>query len=276
MFVTNDKSAEVLEPAVGALDLPSSLVPAERATVLRFGSLSVRPVRTDQLDAPRLQARSKRITVRGRIVDQSIQPLPQLSMFEQRLDQLDVVMRGAVDVGGKGSSARVNENHDFGSFAALGFADVGAPLFALENVPSARASSRSIFPRPSSCRRHRCQARWNTPDSVHSCNLRQQVAGDGNDLGKSCQRAPVRRIQRMPSRQGRGSTRGRPPAREGGSQGKRSAMRNHCSSVSCDLGSVLEAPLYWPAEGHQWNFKSMCVPPFTRTCTQLACQSIVQ
>jgi hypothetical protein len=71
------------------------------------------------------------------------------------------------------------------------------------------------------------------PASVHSRNRRQHVEGEGKQLGRSFQRAPVRRIQRMPSAQARAGARGRPPCGDRGFSGNKSAIKDHCSSVSC-------------------------------------------
>jgi hypothetical protein len=79
----------------------------------------------------------------------------------------------------------------------------------------------------------RAQALFQIPASVHSRNRRQHVDGEGKRLGRSCQRAPVRRIQRTPSTHARTGAGGRPPLGERGLSGNKSAIRNHCSSVSC-------------------------------------------
>jgi hypothetical protein len=59
-----------------------------------------------------------------------------------------------------------------------------------------------------SSRRH---ASSKIPRSIHSFSRRQHVQYEGNWCGKSFHRAPERSTHRMPSRQGRGATRGRPP-----------------------------------------------------------------
>jgi hypothetical protein len=66
------------------------------------------------------------------------------------------------------------------------------------------------------------------------------VLGEGKCLGRSFQRAPLRRIQRTPSTQGRVGARGRPPLAEGAGSGNRSLIKNHCSSVSSGWGSILD------------------------------------
>lgn len=272
IFVADGHPSKVLQPTVGAFDFPSAAEAAQLATVLQRWTAAILAVRADQIDAPACQALPKWVTVCGAIVDQSLGAATQSTTVEQRFDQGNFGGGRAVNLHGQRRSLRIGQDHDLGPLAALGLADQCAPFFALANVPSAKASSTSILPIPSSCPRQRSHALANRPVVVHSCNLRQQVAGEGNDFGKSFHRVPVRRIHRMPSRHGRGSTRGRPPAREGGLQGNRSAMRSHCSSVSSGLGSVLEAPLYRAADGHQRNFNFIGVTPFNRSRTQLARQ----
>jgi hypothetical protein len=69
---------------------------------------------------------------------------------------------------------------------------------------------------------------------------RQHVVDDGKCPGKSFQRAPLRRIHKMPSTQGRIGAGGRPPAGRFGRSGKISEMRFHCSSVSSNSGSIVD------------------------------------
>lgn len=114
------------------------------------------------------------------------------------------------------------------------------PFFAEENVPSAKASSWLTSPRRSSLRSSRVQAFSQRPSMVHSLCRRQQVEEEGKTLGKSFQRAPDRRIQRIPSKHAREDARGRPPYAETGRSGNKSAIRSHCSSLSCALGSFLD------------------------------------
>jgi hypothetical protein len=52
------------------------------------------------------------------------------------------------------------------------------------------------------------------PVSSHCLSRRQQVLGLPYRRGNSLHWAPVQRIQRMPSKQRRSSTRGRPPRRD--------------------------------------------------------------
>src|SRR5207245_11383069 len=61
---------------------------------------------------------------------------------------------------------------------------------------------------------------------------RQQVAGDGNSSGKSCQRAPLRSSHKMPSSTRRSSARGRPPRGCLGTFGSKGRICSHWASVN--------------------------------------------
>src|SRR5690606_33911737 len=132
-------------------------------------------------------------------------------------------------------------------------ANLGAPLFARENEPSPIASSQRIPLSRSSLPSNRFQALRKTPLSVHSRCLRQHVAGEGYRSGKSFHRAPLTSIHRMPSRQGRGSTRGRPPTGETGGCGKRSAIRSHWESERNGVGAVLDPVVFGRRRGGHIN-----------------------
>jgi hypothetical protein len=71
-----------------------------------------------------------------------------------------------------------------------------------------------------------------TPCSSQSRRRRQPVDGCGNSSGRSCQRAPLRRIHRMPSSTLRSGARRRPPCRCRGGLGSKGRIFSHCLSVS--------------------------------------------
>lgn len=168
----------------------------------------------------------------------------------------------------------VDERHEFGSLAALRFPDQCPPFFARANDPSASAWSQSILPNRSRVRRIRAQAFWKMPASVHSFSRRQHVGGDGKNVGKSFQRAPVRSIQRMPSRHSRGGIRGRPPSRVIARSGNRSSITSHCASVSSKRGSVLDAAWLRARRGHHASVKIIGMSPFIPPSTHFPCQSV--
>lgn len=240
-LIANDQSTEIEQPADRALDLPSPPVASERSSVLSRGSFASSPVGTDQFNAPLGQSLSQGIAVGGSVINQALGALAQNALLQERFNQLDFRRAGAGDVDAQGCAAAIDQEHDLCPFAAFGLTDAKSPFLAGAKVPSAIASSQRSDFNPSSRCRSRDQACWKIPDSVHSLRRRQHVAGDGKCVGKSFQRAPLINTQRIPSRQGRGGTGGRPPAGVISRTGKRSSIKCHCSSLSCGLGSVLDA-----------------------------------
>jgi hypothetical protein len=72
-----------------------------------------------------------------------------------------------------------------------------------------------------------------TPAVVHSWNRRQQVDPEPHAIsaGSDCQRIPSRRTKRIPTKQLRSDTRGRPPFGEDRCFGKCGAIASQSSSV---------------------------------------------
>jgi hypothetical protein len=230
----------VEQPTDRAFDNKPSAIEPQRAAVLRTWPRAVLAVRTDEFNVSRAKPFAQGVAIRCPVIDQAARSTANRAFLQQRLDQIDFGVRSAGDINRQGETSTVNVEHDLGAFPLFGFANAVAPFFAGENVPSAKVSSQLTWLRALNRVSNRAQAARNTPDSVHSLIRRQHVLGDGKCVGKSFQRAPVRKTQRMPSRHGRGGTGGRPPSSDGGSWGNRSAIKNHCSSVSSGVGSILE------------------------------------
>jgi hypothetical protein len=87
------------------------------------------------------------------------------------------------------------------------------------------------------------------------------VQYEGKRSGKSFHGEPVRRIQMIPSRHGRGATRGRPPV---GRSTNRGLIKVHCSSVSSGCGTVLAPVVLRPRLGHHSREIVMRWSPFNR------------
>src|ERR1700739_1899306 len=103
------------------------------------------------------------------------------------------------------------------------FPDGVAPFFAGAKLPSRNDSLHFSCCRSFSSLRNARQISSQTSCSSQSRNRRQHVAGEGNSSGKSHQRAPLRRIHKMPSSTLRSSCGGRPPfgrLRRFGSKGR--------------------------------------------------------
>jgi len=109
---------------------------------------------------------------------------------------------------------------------------VGAPFFAATFEPSSAARDQSIWPsRPNSSSNAWCSFS-HTPASCQSRSRRQHVMPHPQPIscGSICHWMPVRRTNRMPARQARSGTRGRPPSGLGGSGGIRTLIRSHSAS----------------------------------------------
>src|SRR6202167_1541140 len=85
-----------------------------------------------------------------------------------------------------------------------------------------------------------------TPRSSQSRSRRQHVEGCGNFSGRSCQRAPLRRIHRIPSSTWRFSIHGRPPLRCLRGLGSKGAIFFHCASVSNEPDRAIGPPVALP------------------------------
>ncbi len=81
------------------------------------------------------------------------------------------------------------------------------------------------------------------PRSSQSRSRRQQVAGEGNSSGKSCQRAPLRRIHRIPSSTLRSLAGGLPPRGRRGRFGSKGRIFSHWASVSSRPYRAIGPPL---------------------------------
>jgi hypothetical protein len=126
----------------------------------------------------------------------------------------------------------VDHHHPLRSLAPLGLADPGAPFFAGAKLPSRKASLQLIWCRSLSSPRKVRQIFSQTSCSSQSRNLRQQVEGEGNSSGKSCQRAPLRNIHKMPSSTLRSGAGGRPPRGRDGRRGSNGRIFSHWASVN--------------------------------------------
>jgi len=197
-------------------------------------------VRTNQLNATFLQTRSQGIAIGGFIVNQALQTTTEHTMLQQGLNQMNFMWRGTVDIHTQRQSLAVDQQHDLRPFAAFGFAYAITPFFAEENVPSAIDSQRSTFPSRSRRWSNRPHAFSHTPQWDQSRCRRQQVVKEGKYFGKSFHRAPVLNIHKMPSTHALVLALGLPPWGIGLGMGKQSLIKSHCSSVSCDTGSILD------------------------------------
>ena len=218
-LVPDNQASKIAYPGKGALDFPPFPVTPEFSAVLRLGFTSVFPMRRNQINFNAFQPLAQRVTVIASVSNQPLRSLfrPPSSLprhfdcFQGRFGQRYFRRRCR----GKGASQRntfaVDHHHPLCAFALFGFPDAGAPFFAGAKLPSMKASSQSSAPFSSSMERNLRQTSSQTPCSSHSRKRRQHVEGLGYRSGKSCHRAPVRKIHKMPSKTSRLSAGGRPP-----------------------------------------------------------------
>jgi len=239
--IAHDQAAEVAQPGEGAFHGPPPPVSPECPTVLRRGPAPILAVRGDQLDAAPGQLLAQRITVVAPVGNQAFRllpgtpgsmPPPYADCRERRLDELDLRRGRSVKVVSQRKTLAVDHHPPLRPLAPLGFSDSAAPFFAGAKLPSRNASLQFNCWRSFNSPRNARQISSQTSCSSQSRSRRQQVEGDGNSSGKSCQRAPLRRIHKMPSSTLRSFAGGRPPRGRGGRWGSKGRICSHWASVS--------------------------------------------
>ena len=239
--VAHHQAAEVAEPGERAFHGPSSSVTPQRPAVLRGGLATILAMRYDQLDAALGQSLTQRVTVVAAVRNDACWLLPRTAWpmlpsyadrRERRFRQPDLRRGSRVKVVSQRNTRAVDHHHPLRPLAPLGFADSRAPFFAGAKLPSRNDSLHFNCWRSFNSPRKARQIPNQIPCFSQSRNLRQQVEGAGNSSGKSCQRAPLRRIHKMPSSTLRSGAGGRPPRGRGGRLGSRGRIFSHWASVS--------------------------------------------
>ena len=239
--VAHDQAPEVSQPGVGAFHDPSPPVAPQRSSILRRRPNAILLVRADQFDPALPQALPQWIAVVGFVGDHPHRLLPRTARVmtppypdrrERRLREPDFRRGCRVKVVSQRKTAAVDHHHPLRPLAPLGFSDSAAPFFAGAKLPSRNDSLHFNCWRSFNSLRNARQMFNQTPRSSQSRSRRQHVEGCGNFSGRSCQRAPLRRIHRIPSNTRRFSIHGRPPLRCLGGLGSKGAIFFHCASVS--------------------------------------------
>jgi hypothetical protein len=239
--MAHDESAEVAEPSEGALDGPSSLIAAQGSTILGGRLAPVLAMRGNQLDAARRQLFAQGIAIIAAVGDETNRllpwptgsmPSPYADRRERRGDELDLRRGGRVKVVSQRKTRAVDHHHPLRPLAPLGLADPGAPFFAGAKLPSRKDSLQFIGCRSLSSPRKVRQIFSQTSCSSPSRSLRHQVEGEGNSSGLSCQRAPLRKIHKIPSSTLRSGDGGRPPRGRGGRLGSNGRIFSPWASVN--------------------------------------------
>jgi hypothetical protein len=197
--------------------------------------------RDDRAHAPPGQSSTQRVAVLPPIGDQPLGPLARPPWLPgppdgdrgERLFEEGHLCRGSrLQVGSQRSSRAIDQNHPLGPLAPLGVPDLGPPFWAGMTEPSAKHSSQRIFSWSLSWAKNARQSFKSTPVSSHCFSRRQHVLGLPYLRGSSLHWAPVQRIHKMPSKQRRSSTRGRPPRGDTLHRGRWTRLASHCCVVS--------------------------------------------
>jgi len=234
------QAAVVAKPGEGAFHLPTPPVSPQFAAVLRFAFSPFPAMRADQLNPAPLQPFPQRVAVVPLVGDEPLRIFPRppatlprhRDLIERLFQERHFRRTGRVQVVSQRNTLAVDHHHPLRALAAFGRADAGAPFFAGANEPSAKVSDQSRWPFWSNSPRKARQIVSQTSCSSQSRNRRQQVLGDGNSVGRSFHRAPLRSTQRMPSSTRRLSTGLRPPRGDRFGFGSNGSIFCHCASVS--------------------------------------------
>lgn len=233
IIVPNQQPPEIAQPGKEALNFPSPAVTTESPPVLSRRFLAGQPMRSNQFHSPVFQAVVQRIGVISLVANQPSRFGLHKASFHSGFHKGRFVRGSARYATGDRKTRAVCHCHELRAFAPLGLSHAEPPFFADTNVPSIKHSDKSNPPRSLRSSARTLKTRFNTPDRIHCWNLRWQVWYGRNSFGKSCQAAPVRKTQRIPSKTSRFSFQGRPrPSglRDGG--GINGPIFSHCSSVS--------------------------------------------
>jgi len=241
VVIAYDQSPVIPQPADGAFDDPSPFIPPQGSTVLGGQPGSVLMVWGDQLDASSGQPLSQRIAIITAVGNHALRFLPGTtrmvaSPYPDRLERplrQPHFRRGCrVKVVSQRNTLAVDHHHPLRAFPPAGFAHGEAPFLAGTKLPSINDSLHLSCCRSFSSLRKARQMLSQTPCSSQSRSRRQQVEGCGNSSGRSCQRAPLRKIHKMPSSTLRSGLGGRPPCGRGGRGGSKGRIFSHWLSVS--------------------------------------------
>ena len=240
IFVTHNYSPKVMQPREQAFDLPASLVTTKFSAVLRFRPSAINFVRRDQLNIEFLQLLVQRVGVICLIADHLSRSLVGKAFGNCSLDQFDLVRASRFRVDGDRKTRAVCHCHELRAFAPLGFSHFEAPFLADTKVPSMKVSDKSNLPRSSKSWAKVSRTRRNLPSLTQLWNRRWQVWYGGKRSGKSCHRAPERKIHNTPLRTSRADRAGLPRVWISSAFSNNRAIKAHCSSVNSSRRAIRE------------------------------------
>jgi hypothetical protein len=234
---TNHQSAIISEPSENSLNLPTAFITSQLTAIMVFLLLVVAPVWANQFNTTCLKPPSQWVTVIALVSNQTLWFLARptsghSNVIYRFFEELDLRRGRRAQVVSKRNTLAVDHHHPLRTLAPLGLTDAFAPFFAGAKLPSTNASDQSNLPFSSSSERKARHASSQISCSSQSLSLRQQVEGLGYRFGKSAQGAPVRSIQRMPSKTLRLSAQDLPPFLLDFGFGINFSIFFHCSFVN--------------------------------------------
>ena len=236
----DDQSAIIAQPREGSLHLVAAFISSHLSAIIVLLFLIVAAVRTDQFDTFLSQPFSKWIAVISLVGNQptgisfgtSSAGTRHGDIVYRFFEQRDFARGCAVQVVSQRNTLAVDHHHPLRSLAAFGLSDAFAPFLAGAKLPSANVSDQSNCPFWSSWAKKARHASSQISCSSQSRSRLQQVEGLGNCFGRSAHGAPVRNIQRMPSKTLRLSAHGLPPRLDVLGLGSSGSIFCHWASVS--------------------------------------------
>ena len=246
-LIAGDQSPEATEPTNRPLNAVASFISPQLAPILSLRFFPILAMGTDQVNTSFGQPIPQGIRVGGSIINQSRKPTARptravtrhRNLCQQGLDQGHFVRRRRGKFDSQRHTLAVCHHHKLRTLSAFGFSDQGPPFLAPAKVPSANTSCQSSWPWASNWPKKARQALSHTSASCHSCSRRQQVLAEGYPLGRSRQRAPLRKTHRIPSNTARSAMRLRPPLGERGGVGNKGSILAHWASVISPVYSTI-------------------------------------
>ncbi len=273
--IAHDEPPEVAKPRDAALDDPAFLVTSQHPSVLERGSIPVGAVWRNQDHAAPPQ-RCAQCVAGVRFVSNHPRGLlsrapaavspPDSDRLKRFFRQPDLRRGSRVKSDSQRNTAAVDHHHPLRPLAPLSFADCGAPFFAGAKLPSMKDSLHFNCCRSFNSPRKVRQIASQIPCSSQSRNRRQQVDAEPNSSGKSCRRAPLRRIHKMPSSTLRSLAGGRPPRGRAGYFASKGRIFSHWASVSNRPYRAIGPPpgAVYLRKQSQWEDKYMNLIPLYR------------
>ena len=237
-FPAGNKPPVVSKPGNSPLNLPATLVTPKRPSILGIWFYAVASMRCHKLNALFLKTGTKFIRIIRFVADQVFRFVSRL--IKRLVRQHHLMRRGRVKGHSQRNTFAVCQNHELCTLSPLSFADFWPPFLAGTKLPSIKHSAQLIRSFLSSSWIKALQILSQVPFSSQSFKRLQQVDGLGYLSGRSFHRAPVRRIQRIPSKTARLFFQGLPLLFNVGSKG---SIFLHCFSVKYTARLIGDPPI---------------------------------